>query len=54
LKEIVNKGPFEKEKNFEKDAVKIEVVADPMLKLDNKKAHTLFTCFYQLKAPQWI
>lgn len=36
---------------YENDAVKIEVVADPMLNLDNKKAHTLFTCFYQLKDP---
>ena len=36
---------------YEKDAVKIEIVADPMLNRDNKKAHTLFTCFYQLKDP---
>nr|WP_321400664.1 type VI secretion system lipoprotein TssJ [uncultured Desulfobacter sp.] len=36
---------------YEKDAVKIQVVADPMLNQDNKKAHTLYTCFYQLKDP---
>ena len=36
---------------YEKDAVKIQVVADPMLNLDDGKAHTLYVCIYQLKDP---
>lgn len=36
---------------YEKDAVKIQVQADPLLNLDNGKAHTLFVCLYQLKDP---
>ncbi|WP_022665657.1 type VI secretion system lipoprotein TssJ [Desulfospira joergensenii] len=36
---------------YEKEAIKIQVKADPMLNLDNGKAHTLFVCVYQLKDP---
>ena len=36
---------------YEKDAIKIQVKADPLLNLDNGKAHTLFVCVYQLKDP---
>lgn len=36
---------------YEKDAIKIQIVADPMLNQDNGKAHTLYTCIYQLKDP---
>jgi type VI secretion system VasD/TssJ family lipoprotein len=36
---------------YEKDAVKIEIQADPMLNQDNGKAHTLLLCVYQLRDP---
>ncbi len=36
---------------YQKDAVKLHVVADPMLNLDEGKAHTLYACIYQLKDP---
>ena len=36
---------------YEKDAIKIQVKADPMLNQDNGKAHTLYACIYQLKDP---
>ncbi len=36
---------------YEKDAVKLQIIADPMLNLDNGKAHTLYICIYQLKDP---
>jgi len=37
--------------SYEKDAIKLQVVADPLLNLDNGKAHTLYVCIYQLKDP---
>ncbi len=37
--------------NYEKDAIKLQVIADPMLNLDDGKAHTLYACIYQLKDP---
>lgn len=36
---------------YEKDAVKIEIQADPLLNQDNGKAHTLSLCLYQLRDP---
>lgn len=36
---------------YEKGAVKLQVVADPVLNLDGGKAHTLHVCIYQLKDP---
>ena len=36
---------------YQKDAVKLHVIADPMLNLDDGKAHTLYVCIYQLKDP---
>lgn len=36
---------------YEKDAIKIQVAADPMLNQNNGKAHTLYLCIYQLKDP---
>ncbi len=36
---------------YEKDAIKLQVVADPMLNFDDGKAHTLHVCIYQLKDP---
>jgi len=36
---------------YEKDAIKLQVVADPMLNSDDGKAHTLHVCVYQLKDP---
>ncbi len=36
---------------YEKDAIKFQVKADPLLNLDNGKAHTLYACIYQLKDP---
>ncbi|MCD4721633.1 MAG: type VI secretion system lipoprotein TssJ [Desulfobacula sp.] len=36
---------------YEKDAIKLQVIADPMLNLDEGKAHTLHVCIYQLKDP---
>ena len=36
---------------YEKDAIKLQVVADRMLNLDDGKAHTLYVCIYQLKDP---
>lgn len=36
---------------YEKDAIKLRVKADPMLNLDDGKAHTLYACIYQLKDP---
>jgi type VI secretion system VasD/TssJ family lipoprotein len=36
---------------YEKDAVKIEIQADPLLNFDNGKAHTLYLCLYQLSDP---
>ncbi|WDP92868.1 MAG: type VI secretion system lipoprotein TssJ [Desulfobacter sp.] len=36
---------------YEKDAIKVQVKADPMLNLDSGKAHTLYVCVYQLKDP---
>jgi type VI secretion system VasD/TssJ family lipoprotein len=36
---------------YEKDAIKLQIVADPMLNRDNGKAHTLYICIYQLKDP---
>ncbi len=36
---------------YEKDAIKLQVIADPMLNLDEGKAHTLHVCVYQLKDP---
>lgn len=36
---------------YEKDAIKLHVAADPMLNLDDGKAHTLYVCIYQLKDP---
>jgi type VI secretion system VasD/TssJ family lipoprotein len=36
---------------YEKDAIKMQIAADPMLNLDNGKAHTLYVCIYQLKDP---
>ncbi len=36
---------------YQKDAVKLHVIADSMLNLDEGKAHTLYVCIYQLKDP---
>jgi len=36
---------------YEKDAIKLQVIADPRLNLDDEKAHTLHVCVYQLKDP---
>lgn len=36
---------------FERDAVKIAVTADPELNLMDQAPHTLFLCIYQLKTP---
>lgn len=36
---------------YEKEAIKLGIVADPMLNLDDGKAHTLYVCVYQLKDP---
>ncbi len=36
---------------YEKGGIKLQVVADPMLNLDDGKAHTLHVCIYQLKDP---
>jgi len=36
---------------YEKDAIKLRLEADPMLNLDDGKAHTLHLCIYQLKDP---
>jgi len=36
---------------YEKDAIKLQITADPLLNLDNGKAHTLYVCIYQLKDP---
>jgi hypothetical protein len=35
---------------FEKEAIKVHIRADPKLNLYNSKAHTLYVCFYQLSA----
>ena len=37
--------------NYETDAVKVRILADQMLNRYEGKAHTLHTCFYQLKDP---
>ena len=37
--------------DYETNAVKINIIADPLLNLDEGKAHTLHACFYQLKDP---
>ncbi len=36
---------------YEKEAIKLQVIADPILNLDNAKAHTLHLCIYQLRDP---
>lgn len=36
---------------YEKDAVKVEIQADPLLNQDDGKAHTLSLCLYQLRDP---
>lgn len=36
---------------YEESAITIQIIADPMLNQDNGKAHTLYTCIYQLKDP---
>lgn len=37
--------------SYEKDAIKLGIIADPLLNLDDGKAHTLHVCVYQLKDP---
>ena len=39
------------ESEFEKDAIKINVMADPRLNLSDGKPHTLLVCVYQLNDP---
>ena len=36
---------------YEKEAIKLEIIADPLLNMDDGKAHTLHVCVYQLKDP---
>lgn len=37
--------------SYEKDAIKLGIIADPLLNLDDGTAHTLHVCVYQLKDP---
>jgi hypothetical protein len=39
------------ESEYEKDAIKINVKADPQLNLSDGKPHTLLVCVYQLNDP---
>jgi len=36
---------------FEREAVKLDITADPQLNLMDQAPHTLFLCIYQLKTP---